>query len=380
MKKEYPNYRSSGVQFIEDNLKPKEKKILEKFLTYCSITAGDKKVRETRISILQVRDVIQKDFDEITLEDVREFLAILNQGYQKDWTKQGVKITFQKFLKWNYRDWSDRFDNLKDIRFGKISTQEKYNDTTLLTDEDTKKLINVCQGYRDKSLISLKIETAGRPEEIRKLKFKDFNEDYTEVTLFSGKKKESRTLPCDNSSIFIKKWFNSYSYPDVRKEDYLFPSPNNREKILTSNAEWHLIKRTAERAGIKKNVYGYLLRHSKLNELYKKLPIQIHRKFAGHSRDSSMTAIYDHTNNEEMIEAIRKLKDVENMPEERKHELEKQIKELQENQEALLNTIDLVVDVINQDRKITGIQKKQMEKAKAIIMKRGLSAPLTDIK
>lgn len=341
MKKEYPNYRRTGVEFIENRLPAKEKKILKDFLTYCGINAGDKKVREYRICILQIRDILEIPFDNISLKDLREFLSVLNKGYQRAWTKQGIKVTLKKFLKWYYPDWSMRFNQLEDIKLGKCTTQDKINKSTLPTIEEIEKLIRSAEKLRDKAFLSLSFETACRPDEIRHLKWKDFNSDYTQVTLYSGKKKEARTLPCSNSTLHIKRWNQEFCYPDVRKDDFVFPSATHRNKMVSPTTSWYMIKYLGKKAGIQKNLYSYLMRHARLNQLYQTLPEQIHKKFAGHSKDSRQTATYEHIDNDDMLKVVlEKVYNVEEFTEAQKNKYEQELLEVKKTLIKLSNQIE----------------------------------------
>ena len=329
MKKEYPNYRRSGVEFIENRLQTREKKILKDFLTYCSINAGEKKVREYRICILQIRDIIEKPFDKIELKDLREFLAVLNKGYQREWTKQGIKVALKKFLKWHYKDWSLKFNQLEDVKLGSPTTQDKINKSSLPTEEELEKLLRCAERLRDKAYLSLAFECACRPDEIVNLKWKDFNKDFSQVTLFSGKKKEARTLPCQNSTLHIKRWHQEFCYPNVKSNDYVFPAPTNRDKPVAVNYVWYTIKSLQRKAGIEKNLYGYLFRHARLNALYKQLPEQIHKKFAGHNKSSRMTEVYSHIDNDDMLQIVLdKVYNVKELTEEQQNKYDIEIKEL----------------------------------------------------
>jgi integrase/recombinase XerD len=381
MKKEYPNYRRSGVEFIENKLQPKEKKILKDFLTYCSIHAGDKKVREYRICILQVRDIIEKPYDKITLEDLREFLSVLNKGYQRGWTKQGIKVCLKKFLKWYYPDWSLRFNQLEDIKLGSPTTQDKINSSTLPTSEEIEILIRSAERLRDKAYLSLSFECACRPDEIVHLKWKDIAEDFTRVTLFSGKKKESRTLPCNNSQLHLKRWYNEFCYPNVRKEDFVFPSPTSRIKPISVNASWYLIKKLSKKVGIEKNLYGYLMRHARLNQLYKQLPEQVHKKFAGHSKDSRMPRVYEHLNNEDMLQVILdKVYNVKELTTDQKNIYEKKLLKQSKVIEGLIEILEINIEILeinNKDKQILDkIQKiKHLSKKLNILKLEGKDKP-----
>ena len=82
MKDRYPRYRSEGIrdQHIYSSLSDSEKQIVDDFLNFCSITAGERRLKDIQTNILQFRDILEKPFDAISLLDLREFLAVLNKS------------------------------------------------------------------------------------------------------------------------------------------------------------------------------------------------------------------------------------------------------------------------------------------------------------
>ena len=50
-----------------------------------------------------------------------------------------------------------------------------------------------------------------------------FKEDFSEITLYSGKTTSARTLPIKDSANYLKRWKESYPFPDVTNHDYIFP-------------------------------------------------------------------------------------------------------------------------------------------------------------
>lgn len=342
MKKELPNYRVSGVDFIEKKLSKDDKKILNDFLKYCGITAGEHKLKDRRLTLLQIKDVMEKPFDKINLEDVRGFLSVINKSDKRDWTKRGLKQTLKMFLKWYYKDWSARFDNLRDVKLGKVTTQDKINKSTLITPEDIELLLRNANTLRDKAYISLLSEIGCRPQEIQHLKWKDFKLDgeLGEVSLFSGKTETARTLPIKRSLVHLNRWKQEFAYPNIKQSDFVFPSPEDRSKPISANNIWYTLRRIAKKSGIEKPVYNYIFRHSVLNDLYKKVPIQIHRKYAGHSKDSHMTATYEHLDNEDMFQIVLdKVYNVKEISEEERNELQKKI--------------EIILDVLSKDKNLS---------------------------
>ena len=146
----------------------------------------------------------------------------------------------------------------------------------------------------------------------------------------------------------LKRWKESYPFPDVTNHDYIFPSVSAKDNPISPQLTWHILKEISKRAGINKPIYNYIFRHSRLNMLYKKLPIQIHRKYAGHSKDSNMSRIYEHLDNEDLMKiAIDNIYKSEELPPEKKLEFEKEIENLKKERvkdkmdvEALKKSVD----------------------------------------
>ena len=64
------------------------------------------------------------------------------------------------------------------------------------------------------------------------------------------------------------------------------------------------IKGSAERAGIKKNVYPHLLRHSRLSEISYKLSDPVLKRIAGWKMNSNMSQIYLHLNGKDTDKTV----------------------------------------------------------------------------
>jgi hypothetical protein len=119
----YPDFKRQRIATpdIERALDDAEQRIVDDFIDYCSITAGNKKCRDIRAILVQIRYVMEKPFNDWGLDDIRRFLSLLNHSGKRDWTTQGIKIVLKRFIKWYFKDWSERFNNLDDVRLKKVS-------------------------------------------------------------------------------------------------------------------------------------------------------------------------------------------------------------------------------------------------------------------
>lgn len=346
MKKAYPNYRQQGIDSdkLYKKLNSEDKKILDDFLKYCSITAGKSKLKDIRTNLLQFRDIIEVPYKKVDLKVLRDFLVILENSDRKNWTTNGIKNHIKRFYKELFKNWSERFNAFKDVRTHKGFNEEKINENTLVSPEELKIMCQCASGYRDKALIMTLYETAARPQEIRRLKWKDitFNPDGTaKVSLYSGKTETARTILIKDSVPVIEDWKQHYSYDNRTQHDFVFPSSVNREWQISDGNFSIIFKKINERAKFNRHIFPYLLRHTRLTELHKVLPEQIHKKLAGHTKDSRMTAVYSHISSEDVIESmLSKVYKVEKITQEQRNKYDKQIAELKKAIDAVNNKVE----------------------------------------
>lgn len=335
MKKGYPNYKKITTQSIEESLNPSDAKILKNFLTFCRATSNEYKVSCRRSEILQIRHIIEKPYNAWDLKDLRGFLAVLNQDSRAIWTKKGILTTLGMFIKWQYKNWSEIFNNLEDLK--KLNKQlkpdneEKYKE--LPDAEDIDKMVRAASNTRDK-LYVLMANEAGLPPEVQvNLKWRDIKIDEPEdgVTTLEyrrNKVKDSFIFPLGKTTTYyLKQWKQEFIFPSVRKDDFIFPSPLDRTKPLSKITAWYMYKRLAKKAGIEKNIYPYKVRHKTLSESYDIFTEEVHRKLFGHTRGSKQTKTYSHKKAKEktLAIALEKLHKVEKITAEQRNKYEKEI-------------------------------------------------------
>jgi integrase len=326
MKKEYSRYEQGALIKVEKKLSLKDKETLDNFLKKSSITAAPKKVQHIRRLILQLVDVTQLPLTKQTKESVDSFLVLLSNCDKSYWTKDEIKVYVKQFLLWYYKD-LEMVENFH--AESKKGLNPKINENNLITEQEVEQMLRFAESYKEKAYLLLAFQTGARPQELIDLKWKDikFEDKYADVTLFSTKTETSRTFPVVEKTMkALWEWKEHYYYPDVSQKDYVFPS-RWRDKPITTAGLNKMLRRMAKSAGIKKDVWGYLFRHSRATRLYEELPQQIVEKLMGHK---NMAGVYAHISSkkarEEMLSKIYK---IENFPEEKKHELENRVLELE---------------------------------------------------
>lgn len=195
-------------------------------------------------------------------------------------------------------------------------------------------------------IFSVHYESAGRPEEIRKLKWKDVSFENKSVNLFSNKTKRAREIPINKSISWLEAWKKDYQFSDIKDLDYIFVSPD-RTKPLSESFFTKLIKRLGVKAGIERVITPYWFRRSRLTEVYLKENVNdiTHRKFAGHTEDSKMTSVYVAMDEKDMQDAIKSLYNVK-LTKQQENDYEKRIKLLEQSNKRNKNNFEQMIKFI----------------------------------
>lgn len=330
MKRGYPSYKNITLESVYNTLSFGNKKLVDDFLNYCKITAGESSIKKIYGAIVQIADVFEKPLDKLDLEDLRKFLALLNSSNRSIETQNDIKKILKRFLRWKYKDWSLRFDGFRDVRTKDGMNHEKLNSSTILTGDELEMIINNVESLKLKALILLMFESAGRPEEILKLMWRDINFDKAEVKLHSAKTGKTRVNPINKSLAQLRRYKEECFYPFARSDDFVFPNPRNKENHMTVQAINDSFSKIEKRLGLKKRFFPYILRHTKLTELIQKLSPKIYEKFSGHSIQVGIKR-YAHISNDDVRrELSEKIYNIEKLSPIEKNELKREIEQLKE--------------------------------------------------
>jgi site-specific recombinase XerD len=227
-------------------------------------------------------EFIKKNPNDIDSNDVKYFLA------EKMSNKASIStILFLSSIKFAYSTIIN-----KDPTLGIKRPKNEKKIPVVLTKEEIIKLIDSSQTIKSKLIIQLLYSSGLRVSEIVNIKAKDldFTENIGWVRLGKGKK--------DRMFIFSKKISNKLKkyiswHPDW---NYAF----SKEKPLSSRNIQKIIKNTANKAGINKDVHVHTLRHSFATHLLENgVDIRKIQFLLGHSNIST-TQIYVHISQEQV--------------------------------------------------------------------------------
>jgi len=324
MKKSFVSFARGQSQKVFITFSKKEQKIIEDFVKYVSITSSsEKRLENNRRTLAHFRFMAEKDFDKINLQDLRDYLSLLKSSKNTNSSQNEFKATIKRFLKWRFKDWSKRFQNLEDIKLHMKMNEEKINADTILNKEDIEKIMKEEKSTFWRSFFMALYESGLRPGELRtltwdRIKF-NIDGDVSEINVYATKTHKSRSVYIQQATFFLQKLKEQR---DDINNPLVFPSVRDISIPITKDYVSHWLTRISKKV-LGRSVSPYMLRHTRATELYTNanIPDKIAQKFLGHSK--SMGDVYTHLSNKDVKEAMGKtIYKFEDLPEEKKHKLE----------------------------------------------------------
>jgi integrase/recombinase XerD len=167
----------------------------------------------------------------------------------------------------------------------------------VLTEKDIENLLNqpdtsTKEGIRDKAILELLYSAGIRVSELVNMELTDINLDEKILRCF-GKGKKERLVPIGDYVVeAIKNYLKIRQEISDKFSNFLFIT--RLGKKFTRAGIWKMIKMYAKKAGIIKNVYPHIFRHSFATHLLKGgADLRSVQEMLGHS-DISTTQIYTH--------------------------------------------------------------------------------------
>jgi site-specific recombinase XerD len=177
------------------------------------------------------------------------------------------KEILKPFFKW-LRQTSDNPPEIKGLKSRKGADDEMPIDS-LLTRADLAALLQACPDLGDKAKIAVLYDSGLRAGEFCALNIGSVAWDQYGATITlpkgaPGLKTGARRVRIFESVPFLHAWFEAHPQKtDPRAPLFLCRSNNRAEdQRLTANALWYFVSKTAARAGLKKDVWPHLFRHT----------------------------------------------------------------------------------------------------------------------
>ena len=155
-------------------------------------------------------------------------------------------------------------------------------------------------GLRDRAMIELLYASGLRISELANARLENFNFE-ERVVRVTGKGNKTRLVPVGRKACEALAAYLSAERPTLvkpRSGSEIFLSARGTK--LTTVRIWQIVKKHAQRAGMEKNVYPHLLRHSFATHLLENgADLRIIQELLGHA-DISTTQVYTHVDQQRL--------------------------------------------------------------------------------
>jgi integrase/recombinase XerD len=244
-----------------------------------------------------------KSVDEAEKSDLLTFIAARVESGAKPRSTARQLSSFRRFFGYIMRENLRDTDPTSEIEMPRIG---RTLPKTLSEDEVDSLLsapnVDEPLGHRDRAMLELLYATGLRVSELINLQQSQVNFNQGVLRII-GKGDRERLIPLGEES---QRWLKDFiDGPRMeilleRQTDYLFPT--RRGDRMTRQAFWHIIKRYAEKAGVRKKLSPHSLRHAFATHLLNRgADLRVVQLLLGHS-DLSTTQIYTHVARERLKE------------------------------------------------------------------------------
>ncbi len=233
------------------------------------------------------------NFRKANKKDIVKLVGKINSNKNfKDWTKYNYLVIIRRFYQWLRQ--SDEYP--KEVKWIKprIKQHKKTMPKQLLTIADIKKMANATDNLRDRCFSLLLYETGARISELLSVKIKDVENDKFGARIGLQGKTGYRKIRVISAAPSINNWLTQH--PNKDDNSLLFCGIGNYKKGLKLEYQTFrkVLRKTAEKAGIRKPVNPHHFRHSRATDLAKKLTEAQLCKYMGWKIGSKEAATYVH--------------------------------------------------------------------------------------
>jgi site-specific recombinase XerD/ribosomal protein L40E len=252
-----------------------------------------------------------KDLDKVTEQDLKKFVAEIQQSTYSPWTKQTYKVLLRRFYKWHYG--TKEYPALVSwITIGMHRSERRLpSEGDLLVENDIEKFISTANHPRDKAIIAVLWESGARISEIGNPLIKHIAFDKHGILLTVRGKTGSRKIRLIWSVPYVSTWLNNHPFRDDPEAPLWVNIGNVRHQEAMSYPNIRmLIIRTAQEAGIKKRVNPHTFRHSRATFMAKHLTEFQMNQYFGWIQGSDMPSTYVHMSGKAVDEALLRMNGV----------------------------------------------------------------------
>jgi len=267
-----------------------------------------------------------RKIDSIKAEKV---LAELLKDWMKGSTKQQYAPLLKKFV--NYVKTGNSDKNCHAVAWIKPSRYNKGRAVTveaadLLSEEEILALLSAVASVsknieRDRAMLWTLLECALRPGELLTMRVGDvkFKDKYCLISVRGKTGLKNGVIVLGYKAVL--EWLNKHPQNDDPEAPLWYNmSSNHQGEAVGYSYLSRLVKRSAQKASIKKRIWNYLFRHTQLTRVATRLREANLNSFAGWTQGSSMARKYVHLSGADLENSVLEMHGLTN-PEEKRNKI-----------------------------------------------------------
>lgn len=246
------------------------------------------------------------DWSDVAADHIGEFLGWRKSSGRAPATLKAHAIAIRAFFRFLLQRHGLQEDPTKFVGIPKV---EDFLPETL-SGEEVVKLISATAGttsldLRDRALVELLYASGLRVSELCNARLENFDPDKKFIRV-TGKGKKERLIPVGTRACLALEKYLQFGRPELVSKHTggeIFLSIRGRK--LTNQRIWQLLVALGERAGLSKEIYPHMLRHSFATHLLEGgADLRIIQELLGHSSVAT-TQIYTHVDSRQIRKTHR---------------------------------------------------------------------------
>jgi integrase/recombinase XerD len=243
-------------------------------------------VKTYSLLLASLEKAFNRSIDQISTEQFKDFIhkRITTENISVSTINQYIsvfKIIQVDILK---RDWQQ-------IKIKRPRREKKL--PVILSLSEVEKIINFTNNIKHKAIMMLAYSSGLRRQEVQFIKPKAIDSERMQVHVFQGKGKKDRYTILSAKTLDILRIYFKIERPSF----YLFESQMKKGQHLSDNTLNNIVKKNAQKAGIKKQISFHTLRHCFATHLLEQgVNLRLIQQFMGHV-SLKTTSMYLHLTN-----------------------------------------------------------------------------------
>ncbi len=248
-----------------------------------------------------------------TISDIEAVIGWINSQPYKMSTRDDMKFVIRKLVQYaKFGSCSKKTPIPPEVSWFSVSTRDdkdsRVKPESLLTIEEVKRMMAAAENERDRALLSVLFEAALRPGELLGMTVGsvEFKDGYCLISAVG--KTGVKRIPLVASFMPLLEWLEKHPRRNDPKAPLWASLGNNSKGGRVSYYYLRkLLKKLAAEAGIRKDVWPYLFRHTALTNMAKVMTEAKLELYAGWVQGSRMTKRYVHFSARDLEETMLQL-------------------------------------------------------------------------